>query len=463
MHAVITGKAKFEMWRPTEVIQDAQSLKDKGWYGALCKRALLKAAIVKGGEQCQGKGGNWNASVAVQLCFAAGLTSEVTDILQKQPTLSSAMGLVLRSHPDIVNHAAAATGTLKKVATKHLENSLRACDLQRIDRLLKATTKLFGENVARPQRLVVVKHFLRGIKQYLVKMPVPVTNDFHLPAPLERGVNKIEHAETGSPVQEESGRRWNIGVASRFCCYAIQPAMLKGNIQQVLGEHGWLGGSGKVEDGEVGWITSFGPWAEFVLPFRLLTRFLWYQSVRDQYSRRWRQVHQLHSRRTIALARLQRGESLSYHRGVAALDEKELKDERVALCCAAVQLLPFGDIVHINRLHEMLIMCIENLEREITVNDPEDTKRLVPLCTSLMLYLPEFGHTGPRRHQVLRKQIAVRCTVLDKLLSATELDASRASLPSEQWQWRRRLTQQTDEETLYVTLNSVHSRLANLN
>ena len=96
-----------------------------------------------------------------------------------------------------------------------------------------------------------------------------------------------------------------------------------------------------IEDGEVGCITNFGSWADFVFQFRLLTRFLWYQSVRDEYSKRWRQVHQLHSRRTVALARLHRGESLSYHRGLAAVDEKEIKDERVRLCCAAVQMLPF--------------------------------------------------------------------------------------------------------------------------
>jgi hypothetical protein len=465
MHAVLTAKAKFEMWRPTENLPGGTGVpamyKDAPkWYDALRKRVFAKAAIQKAAKACQDSGDTqWNASTAVKLCFSAGLTDEATAILQKQPTLKAAMGLVLRSHPDIVNHAAAANRTLIKVIEKHLDDALRECDLLRIDKLLKAGTKLFTESVARPHRLDVVKHFLRGIRQYLIKCPVPVVDTFHLPAPLERGLNKIENISTTSPAQEESARRWNIGVAIRFCSYMIQPAMKAGKIRQILGDHGWSGASAassRLEEGEVDWITSFGTWGDFVLPFRLLTRYLWYQYVRDEYSKRWRQVHRLHSRRTTALARLRRGESLSYHRGIAAVDENELKDERVGLCCAAVQLLPFDDIIHINKLHEMLVTCIESIEREVVLNDAEDEKRLMPLCTLLMVYLPEFGYSGRRRHQVLRKQIAVRCTVLDKLLVAAELDASRGGLSAEQLRWSSRLTQQTDQEITCVERSTFH-------
>ena len=261
-----------------------------------------------------------------------------------------------------------------------------------------------------PRRLLVVKHFLRGIRQYLIGMTMPVIDAFQLPAPLERGQNKVDGSAAKTPVQLEASRRWNIAVVCRYLCYLLQPAMATGKIKQILGEHGFSGaGAAKAEreDGEIGWIATFGTWGEFVLPYRLLLRFMWYLIVRDDYSSRWRQVHSLHSRRTQALARLRRGESLSYHRGAAEADESELMEERIHLCCAAVQLLPFDDIIHINKLHEILVSCVENIEREITINDPTDASRLGPLVTLLMIYLHEFGMRRPR-HQVLRKQIQVR-------------------------------------------------------
>ena len=502
MHAVLCGKPKFEMWRPTTAIlagaAPAAYVDNPKWYDGLSKRAITKAQMVEGASSCSAD--LWNAQAAVKLCLAAGLKAEATAILQKEPTVKSALGIVLRSHPEIINHMAEANGTVKQVVEKHMDNALRACDLQRIDKLLVASTKLFGEGDSRPRRLVVVKHFLRGMRQYFVKMPVPVVDSFQLPAPLERGLHQVNGTKTQSPVQLEQARRWNIGVVARFCCYVLQPAMQKGKIKQIMGDHGYCGaGAAKAEvrrlapicsfhchlgltkrcvidqrePGEVGWIATFGTWGDFVLPYRLLMRFLWYQSVRDDYSSRWRQVHQLHTRRcallaapfriqtgdlffalarSAALARLRRGESLSYHRGTAVADEQELLTERIHLCCAAVQLLPFDDIIHINKLHEMLVTCIENIEREIAINDLSDQQRLRPLCTLLMIYLPEFG-AGPKRHQVLRRQIEVRCTTLDSMLRQQEEDATASGLPAEQQLWAGRLTQQSEEEKSYGMWN----------
>lgn len=455
MHAVVTGKAKFEMWRPTERLQlgpaPAAYVADPKWYDSLRKRVLRKADLQQAAKSCQSISGDiqWNLQIAVKMCFCTGLSHEATQILERQPTLRSAIGLALQSHPDVVNHRAETQVALKAVIGKHLDDSLRKCDLLRTSKLLKAAAKMFGASCAKHHRLVVTHHILRGIRQYLIRSPVPVENTFHLPAPLERGLNQIRHIETASPAQEESGRRWNIGVATRFCFYVLQPAMRAGNIRQLLGDYGWSGPAHvKVdrEDGEVSWISELGAWGDFVFPFRLLARFLWFQHVRDEYSMRWRHVHQLHSRRTTALARIHRGESISYHRGVAPVDGNELKDEKVALCCAAVRLLPFDDIVHINQLHELVITCVEDIERDLAVNDPEDDERLRPLCALLMLYLPEFGQVDCRRHQILRKQIAARSTVLDNLLLETESNAGYAGIPSEQMDWQSRLTQQGETE-----------------
>ena len=70
---------------------------------------------------------------------------------------------------------------------------------------------------------------------------MPVVDSFQLPAPLERGQNKVDGTAVGSPVQLEASRRWNLGVTSRFICYLLQPAMVAGKIKQILGEHGWCG------------------------------------------------------------------------------------------------------------------------------------------------------------------------------------------------------------------------------
>ena len=460
MWSVICGKPKFEMWRPTTTIVDgaapAPYLQDPKWFDKLRKRAIPKSTLAEGAKSCSAD--QWNSMTAVKLCLAAGLMSEATDILKKEPTVRSALGIVLKAHPEIVNHMAEANGTVKQVITKHLDDALRACDLQRIDKLLLASAKLFPAGGAKdsiPRRLISVKHFLRGMRQYLIQMPVPVVDSFQLPAPLERGQNTVDGTAVGSPVQLEASRRWNLGVTSRFICYLLQPAMVAGKIKQILGEHGWCGaGAVKAEreEGEVGWIKTFGTWADFVLPYRLLLRFMWYQIVRDDYSSRWRQVHNLHSRRTQALARLRRGESLSYHRGAAEADASELMEERIHLCSAAVQLLPFDDIIHINKLHEMLVSCIENIELEITINDPTDASRLGPLVTLLMIYLQEFGKQRPR-HGLLRKQIAVRCSVLDSMLAAAETDAAATGMPVEQRMWSSRLIQQSDEERDYGMWN----------
>eukprot|EP01043_Picozoa_sp_COSAG02_P028951 COSAG02_NODE_1781_length_10947_cov_54.689159_8_plen_1824_part_00 len=460
MWAVICGKPKFEMWRPTTTIltgaAPSQYLEDPKWYDKLRKRAIPKAVLADGAKSCSQD--QWNSMTAVRLCLAAGLMSEATDILKKEPTVRSAFGIVLKAHPEIVNHMAEANSTVKQVLTKHLDDALRACDLQRIHKLLLASAKLFpagGTKDSISRRLQSVNHFLRGMRQYLIQMPVPVVDSFQLPAPLERGQNKVEGASAGSAVQLEAFRRWNLGVVSRFTCFLLQPAMAAGKIKEILGEHGWCGaGAAKLEreEGEIGWIKTFGTWADFVLPYRLLLRFSWFQVVRDEYSSRWRQVHNLHSRRTQALARLRRGESLSYHRGAAEADASELMEERIHLCCAAVQLLPFDDMIHINKLHELLVSCIENIELEITINDPTDVSRLGPLVTLLMLYLQEFGRQRPR-HQLLRKQIAVRCTVLDSKLAAAEADAAAVGMPVEQRMWSSRLTQQSDAEQDYGMWN----------
>ena len=100
----------------------------------------------------------------------------------------------------------------------------------------------------------------------------------------------------------------------------------------------------------------------------------------------------------------------------------------------------------------MLVTCIENIEREIAINDLSDQQRLRPLCTLLMIYLPEFG-TGPKRHQVLRRQIEVRCTTLDSMLRQQEEDATASGLPAEQQLWAGRLTQQSEEEKSYGMWN----------
>ena len=460
MWAVICGKPSFEMWRPTTKILGGAAppayLQDPKWYGNLRKRAILKAELTKGAKSCSAD--QWNAMTAVRLCLAAGLMSEATDILKKEPTVRSAFGIVLKAHPEIVNHMAEANNTVKQVLSKHLEDALRACDLQRIHKLLLASAKLFPAGGAKDSiacRLQSVNHFLRGMRQYLIQMPIPVVDSFQLPAPLERGQNKVEGAGAASAVQLEAVRRWNLGVVSRFTCFLLQPAMAAGKIKEILGEHGWCGaGAAKLEreEGEIGWIKTFGTWADFVLPYRLLLRFLWFQTVRDDYSTRWRQVHNLHTRRTQALARLRRGESLSYHRGAAEADSSELMEERIHLCCAAVQLLPFDDIIHINKLHEMLVSCIENIELEITINDATDVSRLGPLVTLLMIYLQEFGKQRPR-HQLLRKQIAVRTTVLDSQLAAAEADGAAVGMPVEQRMWWSRLTQQSDAERDYGMWN----------
>lgn len=476
MHAVLM-KQDFSMWTPVVDIARGEAPKayaggDKSWPGkwfdGLRKRKLNKAKLHASAAAIFKADGIQFLHQTVRLCYCARLPNAqlptanfVRDLLCCEAlnfglaiSFKLAVGTVLRAHPAGTNAAAKVIvdKELADIMKIHFSCALRRCEISRADKLIIASEQLFKADFCKAQRLQATMLFLRVVKQSLIKLVVPVPAAFHLPARLRRYEAKI--VDPGSPSSSEAfeaNLRANSELLIRQGWFLLRPAVAF--LQLGMGKRGWATSSGiapGAEDGDVTDITHIQLWGDFMLPYRLLLRYMWYQELRDTFSLSHRAVNRLHAKYVNA-ARLSQGESLSY-RFDEPVDDQELLADRIALACTAVRLLAFDDVVHISKLHEMVITCIEDIERDLALYRPSEVVQLSPLKEALALYLPELGGRGIQpRHQVLRKKMKVRCPILDQMLDT--IDDSAAGMVAEYEQWNQGIRQQTEVEKAYGMWN----------
>eukprot|EP01052_Picozoa_sp_SAG31_P001163 SAG31_NODE_38_length_31498_cov_41.930539_16_plen_1165_part_00 len=491
MHAIFL-KQDFAMWAPViDVVRGAAPKEYKGgdnswsgkWYDSLRKRTFKKGGklhaagaeiFVQHREKAKTDPKADLLYQTIRLCYCARLpnaplpgSSFVRDLLccdalnfdigvSPGPYISfkQAVSVVLRAHPAEPKTAKASVDKeLQDIMRVQFTCALRRGEIQRADKLIAASEQLFNKfDLVKSQRLQATMFYIRIVKQSLVKLVFPVPKAFELPAKLRRYEAKI--VDPGSPSTAhkfEENLRQNTILLIRQCWFLIAPAVPYLKVE--MGKLGWAGyGSARgIDEGDVTAIAQAQKWGDFALPYRLLLRYMWFQELRDTFSLSNRTVNRLHAKYGSP-AQLSRGESLSY-RFEDPIDEQELLAERISLACTAVRLLAFDDIVHISRLHELVLTCIEDIERELSLYRPAEKLQLLPLKEALALYLPELIAPvgGNPRHQTLRKKIRLRCPLIDEMLETVDNLAAGAVVDYEQW--NRKSQQQTDVEKSYGMWN----------
>jgi hypothetical protein len=481
MNAVLMKKDVF-MWAPIAHVErgeapkkymDANSQWSGKWFDALRRRKLNKVAFEAAAAGVFKKAPDTFLQNAVRLCYCARLPHQplpgvnfVRELLANDDKPATNFGMkvsfkealttVLRTHPAAgsgLAGKAAIDAEMQDIMKVHFVSALRKSHIARVDKLLAAAERLFTAPLVKALRLQAVMLYLRVVKQSVVKLVLPVPDVFELPARLIRHRSSIQNPASTSLAELEENIRGNSELLVRQCWFLLHPAMPF--MEAILTQGGWpsLDPAQAAEAGDVTLLTQSRDWNRFVFPYRLLLRYMWYQELRDTFSMQARSVNRLHQKHSSIVASVSRGESLSYRRDQEDdFDEQQVLVDRIGLACTAVRLLAFDDIVHITKLHEMVINCIEEIERELTLYAPDEENQLLPLKQALALYLPETGTQGQRpRHHVLRKQITLRCPVLDEILNA--IDTSAAGFATEHDQWSQGLRQQTDVERAYGMWN----------